>query len=152
MEKVVSRIEELLKKGTQVFMNLSDEQLEVKPSPEKWSKKEILGHLVDSAIHNLVRFTEAQYSAQPYKHRTYDQNELVLINDYQHKESEDLLVLWLAINRQIVSIISSASERILRIPIQFTDGTTADMRFLMTDYADHLEHHLRQLDRNHMTR
>ncbi|NUY79955.1 DinB family protein [Flavobacterium sp. MAH-1] len=146
MEKVSLRIEALLKEGTRFFMHASEDELSRKPSPEKWSKREILGHLIDSAIHNLVRFTESRYQAQPYKHRPYDQNELVRINDYQNQETEDLMVLWLSLNRRIASLIASVSENDLSIPIQFTDGTAKDLKFLMTDYADHLEHHLRQID------
>lgn len=145
MEKVAFRIETLLKQGTAIFMHASEDDLSFRKSPEKWSKREILGHLIDSAIHNLVRFTECRYQAQPYAHRPYDQNELVRINDYQNQETEDLLVLWLSLNRRIAKLISTASEPELSIPILFSDGTTKDLRFLMVDYADHLEHHLRQL-------
>lgn len=147
MDKVALKINALLKDGTAIFMNASEESLEFKAAPEKWSKKEILGHLIDSAIHNLVRFTESQYAPQPYRHRPYEQDELVRINDYQHQETEDLLVLWLSLNRRISKIISAATEQILQIPVTLSDGTRVDMRFLMADYADHLQHHLRQVER-----
>lgn len=128
-------------------MNASEESLEGRAAAGKWSKKEILGHLIDSAVHNLVRFTESQYAPQPYRHRTYEQDELVRINDYQHQETEDLLVLWLSLNRRISMIISGATEQVLQIPVILSDGSATDMRFLMTDYADHVEHHLRQAER-----
>ena len=32
----------------------------VRPAPDKWSKKEILGHLLDSAVNNHHRFVRAQ--------------------------------------------------------------------------------------------
>lgn len=148
MEKVAQHLDELLKEGTRLFMNADEESLSKKKSPEKWSNKEILGHLIDSAVHNLVRFTESRYLAQPYNHRRYDQNELVRINDYQHQETEDLLVLWLSLNRRISKLIAAATEATLQIPVLLYDGSTTDMRFLMTDYADHLEHHLRQIKIN----
>lgn len=148
MEQVVEKIHRLLQQGTALFMHAQDEELERKAEPEKWSKKEILGHLIDSALHNLVRFTEAQYADKPYHRRAYDQNELVRINEYQHQETEDLLVLWLALNRRIAAVIAACNDATLSIPVVFSGGSTADLRFLMTDYADHLEHHLRQIDRN----
>ncbi|RZJ72779.1 MAG: DinB family protein [Flavobacterium sp.] len=148
MEKITVSIESLLKQGTAVFMHASEEELSLKASADKWSKREILGHLIDSAVHNLVRFTECRYQAQPYKHRIYDQNELVTINDYQNQETEDLLVLWLSLNKRIAALIAIVSEKDLQIPIVFSDGTIQDLRFLMTDYADHLEHHIRSLERS----
>jgi hypothetical protein len=32
----------------------------LKPAPDRWSKKEILGHLIDSAANNHQRFVRAQ--------------------------------------------------------------------------------------------
>jgi len=146
MQKTAERIEALLKAGTKVFMHASDEELSRKTSPEKWSKREILGHLIDSALHNLVRFTEARYSPLPYLHRPYDQDALVRINDYQNQDSEDLLVLWLSLNKRIASVMSITTESESEIPVKFSDGTVKNLRFLMTYYADHLAWHLRKID------
>jgi|TARA_R110000737_G_scaffold264685_1_gene272514 hypothetical protein len=62
--------------------------------PKKWSKKEILGHLIDSGINNLQRFTEIQFSDRPYVIRKYNQNELVIVNDYQNAEIKEILDFW----------------------------------------------------------
>src|SRR5215203_4736341 len=62
----------------------SSEELLQKSAAVKWSKQEILGHLIDSAINNLKRFTEIQFLPQPYTVISYKQNELVTVNDYQH--------------------------------------------------------------------
>ena len=53
MEKITSELERLLTVGFQQISQFSDEELSHKSTPEKWSKKEILGHLIDSAINNL---------------------------------------------------------------------------------------------------
>ena len=39
---------------------ISDEAASRKPAPNKWSKKEILGHLIDSAANNHQRFMRLQ--------------------------------------------------------------------------------------------
>jgi len=145
MKTVSQRIEALLKEGTRIFMHASEEELSRKPAPEKWSKREILGHLIDSALHNLVRFTEARYQNQPYRHRPYDQNRLVVHNDYQQQDTEDLLVLWLSLNKRIAFIIWNTEPDALEIPVVFEDGQTRNLGFLMSDYADHLGMHLRQI-------
>src|SRR6188474_2543328 len=85
----------------------SSQEMLRKPAPGKWSKKEILGHLIDSAINNLKRFTEIQFLPQPYSVIAYRQNELVIINDYQNLPLDHLLDLWQALNRQIVFVVKN---------------------------------------------
>ncbi|HJY13320.1 MAG TPA: DinB family protein [Flavobacterium sp.] len=111
----------------------------------KWSKKEILGHLIDSAIHNLVRFTEINYAAKPYRHRPYNQIDLVNLNQYQTKDINELNQLWLSLNRQIIRIMKSVDENALDYKIILSDESVIDLRFLMTDYVEHLEHHINQI-------
>jgi len=113
--------------------------------PGKWSKKEILGHLIDSAIHNLVRFTEINYAAKPYRHRPYNQIDLVNLNQYQTKDINELNQLWLSLNRQIIRIMKSVDENALDYKIILSDESVIDLRFLMTDYVEHLEHHINQI-------
>ena len=113
--------------------------------PGKWSKKEILGHLIDSAIHNLVRFTEINYAAKPYRHRPYNQIDLVNLNQYQTKDINELNQLWLSLNRQIIRIMKSVDEEALDYKIILSDESVIDLRFLMTDYVEHLEHHINQI-------
>lgn len=80
----------------------SSEELVKRPALDKWSKQEILGHLIDSAVNNLKRFTEIQFLPQPYTVISYRQNELVIVNDYQNLPLQHLLDLYQALNRQIV--------------------------------------------------
>src|SRR6185503_17913101 len=86
---------------------ISTEELLKRPAPGKWSKQEILGHLIDSAINNLKRFTEIQFLPQPYTVISYQQNELVLVNDYQNLPLQHLLDLWQSLNRQIVFVVKA---------------------------------------------
>ena len=113
--------------------------------PGKWSKKEILGHLIDSAIHNLVRFTEINYAAKPYRHRPYNQIDLVNLNQYQTKDINELNELWFSLNKQIIRIMKSVNEEALDYKIILSDESVIDLRFLMTDYVEHLEHHINQI-------
>jgi len=115
---------------------------EVKSAESIWSKKEILGHLIDSARYNLERFTEIQHAESPYSVRPYNQDELVKANQYQLRESTELLLLWSALNRQIAFVMQRQTAETLALPLLLPDGTTSDLRFLMTDYIHHLQHHL----------
>lgn len=144
MEEAIFRFEELLDENASYFPTIAAVVLEEKKTG-KWSKKEILGHLVDSAIHNLVRFTEINYIEKPYRHRPYNQIDLVNLNQYQIMDIHDLTELWLSINKQILRLMKSVDEKALDYKIILSDESVIDLRFLMTDYVDHLEHHIRQL-------
>ena len=144
MEEAILRFEKLLDENTSYLPTIDRVILEEKKTG-KWSKKEILGHLVDSAIHNLVRFTEINYLEKPYRHRPYNQIDLVNLNQYQIMDIHDLVQLWLSINKQIVRLMKSVDEKALDYKIILSDESVIDLRFLMTDYVDHLEHHIKQL-------
>ena len=144
MESAILKFEELLNENVKYFPTIDQDVLEAK-KPKKWSKKEILGHLVDSAVHNLVRFTEINYVDKPYKRRTYDPDALVDINKYQAIDIEELTQLWFVINKQLVRLMKTVDEKALNYEIDFGDGSPADLRFLMTDYVEHLEHHINQI-------
>ncbi|HMI06102.1 MAG TPA: DinB family protein [Flavobacterium sp.] len=145
MEQTVNKLQNLLTAAEAYFAKADDAFLQLPIAEGKWSRKQILGHLIDSAVNNLTRFTEIGYQPQPYIYREYRQNELVEINRYQTADAKEIFRLWLSLNKQIVRVIQSQTEERLHLKVQFTDGMIADLRFIMTDYPEHLEHHLNQI-------
>lgn len=144
MQDSILKFEQLLNENASSIPKMSKEALEFKPLG-KWSKKEILGHLTDSAIHNLVRFTEIHYFEKPYHHRPYNQIDLVNLNQYQQMDIEQLTQLWFSVNKQIMRIMESVDEKALEYKIILSDSSVIDLKFLMTDYVEHLEHHINQI-------
>jgi hypothetical protein len=145
MELQIEKTERLLSITSEYFATVTDEVLELKPSEGKWSKKEILGHLIDSAIHNLVRFTEINYLEKPYHHRPYNQIDLVNLNQYQTMDTDELVQLWLSLNKQIIRIFKNVDVKAFDYQIIMNDQSVIDLKFLMTDYVEHLEHHINQI-------
>lgn len=141
----MERLDDLLASGQDYFSQESESVINHKPNPEKWSKKEILGHLIDSGINNLQRFTEIQFSTQPYKLRVYNQDELVKANNYQNSTIVEILEFWLAINKRIKFLIGHQTETTLNYKVDLYNGEQCDLRFLIIDYIDHMEHHLHQI-------
>ena len=125
----------------------SSQELLKRPSEGKWSKKEILGHLVDSAVNNLKRFTEIQFLPQPYTVISYQQNELVIVNDYQNLPLQHLLDLWQVLNRQIVFVVKAISFDKLIYPVdpQYESREMKTLGWIICDYVAHMEHHFRQI-------
>lgn len=134
---------------TDIFTGFSTEQLLQKPAPGKWSKQEILGHLIDSAINNLKRFTEIQFLPQPYKIVSYQQNELVEVNQYQNLPLVHLLDLWKALNQQVIYVVKNIPQKKLNYAVdpQYENKELKTLGWIICDYVAHLEHHLKQIKR-----
>jgi len=121
---------------------LPPERYAEKPRPEKWSKQEILGHLVDSAQNNIRRFIVAQYEDNPVIQ--YAQDSWVAFANYPDYPLEDLLTLWELLNRHIVIVLKAtspeAAQRLCRM-----GGQPQTLEWVAADYCNHLLHHLHQI-------
>lgn len=117
----------------------------LRPQPDKWSKKEIVGHLVDSAMNNLQRFVRGTY--QKDFHFVYDQDAWVAAQHYKEAELSELIALWRLLNKQIIRVWATYPED--RATINVNTGKTEDefhtIEFLAEDYIRHLQHHAGQL-------
>lgn len=147
VDAAMQQLEVHINKFPAKMKELSKEKLLKRPAPGKWSNQEILGHLIDSAINNLKRFTEIQFLPQPYTVISYKQNELVAVNDYQNLPLPHLLDLWQALNRQIVLVVKKIPIEKLNYPVdpQYDDRELKTLSWIILDYVGHMEHHLRQI-------
>lgn len=145
MNETTNKLKQLLKKGLEYISESSEVEMSKKESENKWSKKEILGHLIDSGINNLQRFTEIQFEKKPYQIRNYNQKELIKANDYQNSDTKEIVEFWSSINHRILRLIQKQTERTLSYKIELEKGDFSDLRFLIQDYVAHLEHHLKQI-------
>lgn len=129
------------------LIEYSSAELLKRPAQDKWSKQEILGHLIDSAINNLKRFTEIQFLPQPYKVISYRQVNLVTVNDYQHSPLDHLLSLWRSLNRQIVFVVERIPVEKLNCPVdpQYENREIKTFGWIICDYVAHMEHHFQQI-------
>lgn len=75
----------------------------------------------------------------------YNQNDWILIQDYQSIETCEIVNYWAILNRQIVRIISKIPEEKLLYMCGVGDNKTMTLSQLIEDYLRHMEHHLRQI-------
>ncbi|MDI9865142.1 DinB family protein [Flectobacillus sp. DC10W] len=129
------------------WQSQSEESLSLKSSPEKWSKKEVLGHLIDSAQNNIRRFVVGQYQSKAQI--IYEQNIWVKAADYQTYPSEDLLELWRLLNKHLVRVLANLPEEKYQVLTNWTKEAVPDayptLWEVAQDYLCHLDHHLKQL-------
>ena len=112
---------------------------------EKWSNKEIIGHLIDSAQINLQRFIRCTYE-HDFK-LIYAQDEWVAAAHYQNADIKEVLDLWILLNRQIIrTLINYPEDR-----AEATCDTGKEevqlhsVNWLADDYVRHMQHHLSQI-------
>jgi len=113
-------------------------------SPGKWSKKEILGHLIDSAANNHQRFVRLQLSGR-IDLPGYDGDEWIRIQRYQDRSWGEIIDLWQMYNTQLAAVIRHVDAKALRSVWHTPDGNDLDLEFIMRDYVVHLRHHLDQI-------
>jgi hypothetical protein len=145
LQTALLQLEKHIQEVPEHFKQFSAETLLQKPAPGKWSKQEILGHLIDSAINNLKRFTDTQYFPQPYTVIRYNQDELVVINRYQQQPLEHLLQLWAVLNKQVAQVINFIPADKLGYTVIIPSGDSKTLEWLAIDYVEHMEHHLKQI-------
>src|SRR5438552_4401199 len=75
----------------------------------KWSPKEIIGHLIDSASNNHQRFVRAQFT-DDLIFAGYEQEGWVRVQNYQKESWPDLVQLWRLYNQHILHLISLVPE------------------------------------------
>src|SRR5437588_11097173 len=92
--------------------SISDSEAAYRSAAERWSKKEILGHLIDSAANNHQRFVRAQL-APNLGFPEYEQNLWVAAQSYATEPWTDLIDLWTALNRHILHVLKTMPESAL---------------------------------------
>lgn len=152
MENLTTRIQRIIAGLPARISQFSVPEMTERPAPGKWSKREILGHLCDSALYNWQRFTLAQMAEGPYEIMPYPQVALVKLNNYQNLPTGQIVALLTNLNTQIVTVLKNLPEAKLSHPVPLPKGDltyskneTGTLRWLIEDYVLHLEHHMRQL-------
>jgi len=112
-----------------------------KPSADRWSIAEVVGHLVDSANNNHQRFVRAQF-CDGLEFPKYEQNQWVASAKYNKLGWENLVPLWYYYNVQIAHLIENMNPETLETPCTIYPYPSCTLSFLVTDYLDHLQHHL----------
>ena len=126
-----------------------------RPAPGKWSPREIIGHLIDSASVNHQRFVRAQLQDE-LVFPTYEQDLWVARQGYQDQDWNGLLERWTAFNEQVASTVEHISERDMTRPRfdhnlhmiawrTVSPAVPTTLEYFVTDYIGHLRHHLGQI-------
>lgn len=136
------RLEYLCKIAPALLSQLDETAFSFKRGPDKWSKKEILGHLIDSAANNHHRWVRAQFENEPLIF--YDQNKWNAFNFYQDIPAKQVIEFWKIYNLQIAALLQRIPQQNLQRSCDTGSGLLT-LEELFDDYISHLEHHLKQI-------
>ena len=155
MENLAVKLKSTVQAVSDQLQDLSEELVSIKPTPDKWSKKEILGHLIDSAANNHQRFMNAQFQNN-LVFNGYAQDQWVDYQDYQNADWNELVSLFVSYNLHICRVIDNIPAGVLRR--RLTDhnfhliafktvpkGEPTSLGYFVDDYIGHIDHHLRQI-------
>ena len=145
METIIEELEEIVRDFSIQIKSINKTDFNAKPNTNKWSKKEVVGHLIDSAQNNLRRFIVGQYEHEP--HIVYDQDFWVNSNSYQNMPDNDVVKLWELVNGQIISTLKQMPVENYNRACNTGKAVPSNhsLIWLAADYVKHMKHHLNQI-------
>ncbi len=142
MKNVVRELRELVTHFTTLISDIPEAEFSAKLLVNKWSKKEVMGHLIDSAQNNLRRFICGQYEIIPPK-ITYQQDFWVACNAYHAMPKNDIIQLWSLMNLRICAVLENMPEN--NYQKECDTGSLHTLAWIAEDYVKHHKHHMNQI-------
>jgi len=120
------------------------EKASLEIGPGTWSKRQILGHLIDSALNNDQRFVRAQ-SGEALDFPDYEQDAWVAAHGYAERPWPELVALWASLNEQVAHAIERLPADRLATPCRIGGSESHTLEYVARDYPKHTWHHLQQI-------
>ena len=109
-----------------------------------WTRKQIVGHLLDSAANNRQRFVRATLEGA-YAGPGYAQDGWVAAHGYAKQSWDDLLRWWRSEHEILLAVVDRIPEDRLDALCRVGESEPVTLRFLIEDYINHQVHHFAQI-------
>jgi hypothetical protein len=146
MIELAQALREEVARASRLFGSWTEADASRDQVPGKWTRKEILGHLVDSAVNSHQRVVRAQFT-DLFVWPGYDQEAWVSVHRYRERPWLELVDLWAALNRHLAAVVASVPADKLQTPCIIGDREPTPLEWWMHDYLRHLKHHVQQIER-----
>ncbi|MFB0944994.1 MAG: DinB family protein [Spirosomataceae bacterium] len=144
MIETARHLKEIINKANPLLIAIKEKDAAFKPKSDKWSKKEIIGHLIDSASNNHQKFVRLM-QAENLAFIKYDQELWVANQRYNKTNWLELINFWSLYNSHLAHIIEFTVAEKLQNKITINDIGPFTLEFIMKDYVEHLKHHLKAI-------
>ena len=144
MEHVSAELARVVDAAEIVLRRVSDEESGRPVLAGGWSRKQVLGHLIDSASNNHQRFVGAAL-ADALDFPAYDTPGSVRVQAVESAAWPLLVDLWASYNRYLAHVIRHLPPAKLEVVCRIGSNAPVSLRYLAEDYVRHLVHHLGQI-------
>jgi hypothetical protein len=144
MRDIAREIRNTVDEALVPFNSMGFDEVSQKETSDSWSKKEILGHLIDSAVNNHQRFVRA-CTNDAADFPAYNQMDWVRVQQYNKSEWGGLVELWAAFNYHLSDLIERIPEEFLSASVNIGKEEPVSLEFVIRDYLRHLRHHMTDL-------
>ncbi len=138
------RFSAVVSAGRERLNVLSVQDAACRPQPGAWSKKQELGHLIDSAINNHARIIRVQKENTPAL-PGYEQDAWVECQGYDDRDWRELVLLWWALNEHMLAAARRIPAAALARTCTIAGSQPMTLEFVVEDYVDHMVHHLQHI-------
>ena len=142
--KTLENLQVIVEEVPERLRRLNAEKVSARPAADKWSPKEELGHLLDSAVNNHQRIVRVQMEnklAMP----GYQQEKWVQANAYQQRDWGELVGAWTALNRHFLFAARAVPDNAWKYTCTVGGSEPMTLQFVFEDYIRHMLHHLQHI-------
>lgn len=144
MQTVIEDLRRAVDEADAQFARYTEADTSAPLAADKWTRKQLLGHLIDSAANNHQRFIRAQLDG-PHAFPGYEQESWVERNGYTDAAWSELVTLWRAYNLHLLRVLARIAPDQLEVICTVGDSAPMTLGFIVEDYVRHLRHHLQQI-------
>ena len=144
MKNVADELRAIVNDVVPQLQELDQAKIGIRPNPKKWSRKEILGHLIDSACNNQQKFVRMMQQPE-LVFPGYAQDDWVDLQNWCGADWNQMIELWSSYNFHIAYLIENVKDEFLQNTISIESAGPFTLEFIMLDYVEHLKHHVKQI-------
>lgn len=144
LNTVADRLLRTVEAAEPVLRGFTEDVVSTRPGPDRWTIREVVGHLIDSASNNHQRFVRAQ-SRGEFVFPKYEQNDWVSRQRYDTAAWSGVMTLWAAYNRHLAHVIRQVAPASLATRCVIGPYEPVTLGYLIEDYVTHLRHHLQKI-------
>ncbi len=144
MQSESAKLKEIIEHTKSRLLTLSESQIAAKVYDDKWSLKETLGHLLDSAGNNLQRIVRMQEKPDIGTFQ-YTQAHWVAVQEYQKESWNDLVQAWYYANKHLAHVIENINPASLTNTCDTGDPQPTTLQSVVVGYLRHVQHHIDQI-------
>lgn len=134
LRETIDRELPLLKKLTDAAASQNDGR------PNSWTRKQELGHLIDSTTNNHMRIALATINGE-FRGEGYAQEKWVDVHGYRELPWQLLVNLWYHYNELLAELMARVPDSHLNNRC-LIGWSVLTLRFVMEDYVLHMRHHI----------